>query len=182
MKPISEETRARLSASHMGHRPTAETRAKIAATLKGRSTRGKWAGDPAVRFWRQVATAGPDDCWLWTGQHKTGGYGYFTLSHEHPVRAHRWILAQALGRPVATGMQACHHCAIRDCVNPRHLYEGTAKQNTADIPAERREKWGRPPSRIGCMVAGCAGKHSGRGYCKSHLGQIYYRERKAAAA
>ena len=69
---------------------------------------------------------------------------------EHPARTgngyaiknnrllHREALAQKLGRPVQKGMDACHTCDVRDCVNPNHLYEGTRKQNMADCTARGR--------------------------------------------
>jgi hypothetical protein len=48
--------------------------------------------------------------------------------------AHRWALAQALGRDLLPGEQACHACNRRACLStePGHLYAGTQKQNEAD--------------------------------------------------
>ena len=51
---------------------------------------------------------------------------------------HREALEQSLGRPIGTGMDACHTCDNRSCVNPAHLYEGTRKQNMADCTERDR--------------------------------------------
>lgn len=60
------------------------------------------------------------------------------------VLLHREALASKLGRPIAPGMDACHACDNRACVNPEHLYEGTRKQNMADCTARGRHNkpWG----------------------------------------
>lgn len=62
-----------------------------------------------------------------------------TNSRGYPTDGgHRKALSLRLGRPVAAGMDACHTCDNRGCVNPAHLYEGTRKQNMADCTARGR--------------------------------------------
>lgn len=73
------------------------------------------------------------DCILWTGRIAPNGYG--THGREY---AHRLALTEKLGRPIRDGMDACHTCDNRACVNPNHLYEGTRRQNMADCTARGR--------------------------------------------
>jgi hypothetical protein len=100
---------------------------------------------PEQRFWSYVEKT--DGCWLWRGtrQTRTGRdrYGGFDLDGR-TVRAHRYSLEVALGRPLRDGMYALHDCDNPQCVRPGHLYEGTAKQNAAD-----RERRGRRIPRSG---------------------------------
>lgn len=72
-------------------------------------------------------------CVMWTGYVDPTGYG----KRGH-TWAHREALARKLARPIGPGMDACHTCDVRLCVNPDHLYEGTRRQNMADITARGR--------------------------------------------
>ncbi len=72
-------------------------------------------------------------CAIWAGRIAPNGYG--TLGKRY---AHRIALAARLGRPIATGMDVCHTCDVRACINPDHLYEGTRRQNMADCTARGR--------------------------------------------
>lgn len=83
----------------------------------------------------------PTGCWQWN--RFTNRYGYGTVStriNNEPVyqSASRVALAKKLGRPLEQGKIACHTCDNRGCVNPEHLYEGTPKQNTADMISRDR--------------------------------------------
>lgn len=44
---------------------------------------------------------------------------------------------------------ALHTCDVKRCVNWRHVYEGTAKENIRDVM--ERGQWSPPPSRRGDM-------------------------------
>jgi hypothetical protein len=76
-------------------------------------------------------------CWLWFGA-TSGyrGYGRFVLFRgEHSIASHRasWIIYRG---QIPDGGHALHTCDTPWCVNPDHLYIGTAEQNMRD--KERR--------------------------------------------
>lgn len=89
-------------------------------------------------FWASVDKNAPGGCWLWTGCLDSFGRGVMTRSYKR-VFAHRLSWELALGIP-PKGLFLCHTCDIRNCVNPEHLYLGTARDNNLD-----RVRRGRDP-------------------------------------
>jgi len=84
-------------------------------------------------------------CRLWLGT-KRNGYGRLTIGSKRAgtaksVSAHRLAFALYCA-PIPAGMEICHHCDIRACIEPTHLFCGTKHDNMAD-----RERKGRnnPP-------------------------------------
>lgn len=73
-------------------------------------------------------------CWLWQGA-KRNGYGRIRRGRGF-VAAHRLVYEVVNGR-VAKGL-VCHRCDVPACVNPAHLFLGTAKDNTQDMVAKGR--------------------------------------------
>lgn len=53
------------------------------------------------------------------------------LGYKTPVATHRYAYALFRG-PIPKGLLVCHTCDIRLCVNPDHLYLGTAHDNATD--------------------------------------------------
>ena len=80
-----------------------------------------------------------DGHWLWTGEKVVNGRrsGYAVVE-VHGVRrtVSRVVLELALGAPLEKGLEACHRCRERACVNPLHLYAGTRSQNMQDSVRE----------------------------------------------
>ena len=87
------------------------------------------------RFWSYVDVS--EDCWVWTGAKHGKGYGLFDKRWLGTARAHRisWIIHNG---PIPTGMLVCHHCDNPPCINPNHLFIGSAKDNAQDARSKGR--------------------------------------------
>ena len=93
------------------------------------------------RFWSKVdKSAGNDACWLWTAS-TTHGYGQiatFQNGKRKIIQAHRIAWAIFNRADIPFGMFVCHHCDNPTCVNPTHLFIGTAQDNTDDMMRKGR--------------------------------------------
>jgi len=79
------------------------------------------------RLWRITDIKGPNECWLCKG---CGKYPVIEFK-GHNLRAHRLSYALHNG-PVPHGLFVCHHCDVKNCVNPAHLFAGSASDNAWD--------------------------------------------------
>jgi hypothetical protein len=80
-------------------------------------------------------------CWVWTGSIFQGrGYGQAS-KNGRVTQAHRLSYETFVGE-IPPGMCVCHKCDNRPCINPEHLFLGTAKDNQHDAIAKGRNTRG----------------------------------------
>lgn len=84
------------------------------------------------RFAEKYTPEPNSGCWLWLGAVDLKGYGRIWDGASRPRPATHISLELAGNeRPFADAM-ALHHCDVPGCVNPDHLYWGTALNNVED--------------------------------------------------
>lgn len=98
-----------------------------------------------ARFWTKVSVGrGLDACWRWDASVVQGkGYGQFKLDGKM-LHAHR-LAYELIHGPIPGAMHVCHRCDNPSCVNPDHLFVGSAMDNVRDCMEKgrrRRGAWG----------------------------------------
>lgn len=88
------------------------------------------------RFWSNASDQPGADCWEWQGIRTVKGYGRFYYYYRN-LRAHR--VAYELRRgPIPRGLMVLHACDNPPCINPDHLFLGTAWDNANDAVRRKR--------------------------------------------
>ena len=89
-------------------------------------------------FWKYVTPGKPNECWEWTGCCFTSGYSEIAFQYR-VLRAHRISYEMHKGG-ITANLYVCHTCDNPPCVNPAHLFLGTAQDNATDSKLKGRKK------------------------------------------
>jgi hypothetical protein len=79
-------------------------------------------------------------CWEWKGPFFENGYGQAPRYKNKSTRAHRisWMLFNG---NIPKDMLVLHKCDNKKCVNPKHLFIGTQKDNIRDMMNKGRDNF-----------------------------------------
>lgn len=107
------------------------------------------------RFWTRIKAGYIEqmhgnkiDCWPWLAGTNSNGYGMFNWclgQDDNGRKYYRNILAHRLSYMLKCGnipedAFILHRCNNRLCINPDHLYVGTAQDNADDLKKFRANK------------------------------------------
>lgn len=87
-------------------------------------------------------------CWIWQGKRLSTASGKRLKDYGLASHHSKWVLAhrlsyQAFVAPIPKGRCVLHSCDVARCVNPKHLWVGTNKDNTQDMIKKGRGGWVR---------------------------------------
>lgn len=89
-----------------------------------------------MRFFANIPSKSPSECWEWMGHVTNNGYGVIK-NKQVAFLAHR--IALYFDRvPSSQTLCACHSCDNPLCCNPAHLFWGTHRENMIDMNNKNR--------------------------------------------
>lgn len=89
------------------------------------------------RFLNKCSPEPNSGCWLWLGSVRPPGYGQIWDGEQTMESAHRTAHKLFVGK-IPTGSSVLHKCDVMSCVNPDHLFLGTAQDNRTDMQNKKR--------------------------------------------
>jgi len=133
-------------------------------------------------------------CWLWTRSVNDSGYAQVKKDRK-PLMAHRLFYERYVG-PIPNGMQACHKCDVPHCLNPSHIFPGSAMDNVKDCIEKGRRSHLIGQAHHNCKLSddqvkeirklypefaarwACASLAAKYGICKQSMYHIYCGKRR----
>lgn len=120
------------------------------------------------RFWIKALPIPFHECWEWSANSYSNGYGQFQLNGK-PHLAHR-IAYELVNGPIPKGLVVRHKCDNPSCIKPEHLELGTQFDNIRDMVKRGRHtnsvktecKSGHPFDSLNTYVTS-----SGKRQCKA---------------
>jgi hypothetical protein len=94
--------------------------------------------DALLGKFKKYAKHQPNGCTEWVAGKTSDGYGVINFNNKS-LLAHRVAVELFLGISPA-GMLVCHKCDNPACVNPKHLFLGSQKDNMKDMKSKGRRK------------------------------------------
>lgn len=92
----------------------------------------------ADRFWKFVSKQS-SGCWEWIGCLSTKGYGKIAAGRDrYGVREAHRVSWEIHNGKIPDGKWVLHRCDNPPCVNPEHLWLGTARENVRDCVSKGR--------------------------------------------
>lgn len=104
-------------------------------------------------------------CWVWTAATDGHGYGQINVNRR-PVKAYRWALENIGGQELIDGLTVDHLCRNRLCVNPAHLEQVTARENTLRGESPTVRAWRDGVCARGHSLANAITKPNGARTCR----------------
>ena len=96
-------------------------------------------------------TLDDNGCWIMRPYEGCKGYAKVQWKEDGKIkkeRAHRYSYKAFKGQ-IPDGLQVCHSCDVRNCVNPEHLWLGTNQDNVNDMVKKGRHNYsGRPKPQL----------------------------------
>jgi len=125
-------------------------------------------GTVEERFFKRIIKGNKeDDCWGWNGY--TDSAGYPQLSDKGKEKMGSRISYKIFNGEFDNYLFVCHACDNPICTNPKHLWLGTAKDNSLD-----RDKKGRRKTKINKDIANkIREEYSNGGYIYTSIAEKY---------
>ena len=92
-------------------------------------------------FWERVKVGEPNECWPWLAGKGHMGHGNTRWRMKRRM-AHVVAYEIVTGKEVLKPFCVLHRCDNPPCCNPRHLFEGTKRDNAQDMVSKRRSLFG----------------------------------------
>lgn len=106
---------------------------------RGHQAKTRLQTPASVRFWAQVTGGDVDECWIWNGYRRPGGWGVFNDTRTTRIGAHRFAYLDLIG-PIPDELDLDHLCRDASCVNPWHMEPVPRGVNVARANAARRHE------------------------------------------
>ncbi len=90
------------------------------------------------RLWSKVKKT--DSCWVWTAGFFPSGYGSISIN-DRTYKVSRVVYELAHGK-FDKKLYVLHRCDNKKCVNPKHLFLGTHRDNMKDMVKKGRQSRG----------------------------------------